>query len=70
VRLVGDVVMTLRENAFRASIGMISPSTLNTPLVGFVSEDHIRSQDLGQTVVLVTDLFSQVIQALILGSFW
>ena len=67
VRLVGNIVLTLRENAFGASIGhdlSFYDEYASGRVVSRITSD---TQDFGQTVVLVTDLFSQVIQALILG---
>ena len=67
VRTVGDIVLTLRENAFRAAVGhdlSFYDEFASGRVVSRITSD---TQDLGQTVVLVTDLFSQVIQALILG---
>lgn len=67
VRTVGDIVLTLRENAFRAAVGhdlSFYDEFASGRVVSRITSD---TQDLGQTVVLVTDLFSQVIQALILS---
>ncbi len=67
VRTVGDIVLTLRENAFRAAVGhdlSFYDEFASGRVVSRITSD---TQDLGQTVVLVADLFSQVIQALILG---
>lgn len=67
VRLVGDIVLTLRENAFRASMGHDLSFYDEYSSGRVLSRITSDTQDFGQTVVLVTDLFSQVIQALILG---
>lgn len=67
VRIVGDVVYKLRIDSFKASIGH-DLSFFDTYQSGkIVSRITSDTQEFGQTVVLITDLFAQIIQAFILG---
>lgn len=68
VRMIGDIVMTLRYDAFRASADhdlSFYDEFSSGKVVSRITSD---TQEFGQTVVLVTDLISQFIQALILGT--
>jgi ATP-binding cassette subfamily B protein len=67
VRVVGDIVLTLRSDAFRAAAShdlSFYDVYASGKVVSRITSD---TQEFGQMVVLVTDLFSQVIEALILG---
>jgi len=67
VRIVGDIVYKLRIDSFKASIGH-DLSFFDTYQSGkIVSRITSDTQEFGQTVVLITDLFAQIIQAFILG---
>jgi ATP-binding cassette subfamily B protein len=68
VRVVGDIVLTLRTDAFRAAAShdlSFYDEYASGKVVSRITSD---TQEFGQMVVLVTDLFSQIIQALILGA--
>lgn len=68
VRLIGDIVLALRSQAFEAAAAhdlSFYDEYASGKIVSRITSD---TQDFGQTVVLVTDLFSQIIQALILGA--
>lgn len=68
VRVVGDIVMELRTDAFRAAAAhdlSFYDEYASGKVVSRITSD---TQDFGQTVVLVTDLFAQIIQAVILGA--
>jgi ATP-binding cassette subfamily B protein len=68
VRVVGDIVQTLRTDAFRAAAEhdlSFYDEFASGKVVSRITSD---TRDLGQTIILVTDLFSQIIQALILAS--
>lgn len=68
VRMIGNIVLTLRTDAFRASAEhdlSFYDKFASGKIVSRITSD---TQDFGQTVMLVTDLFSQIIQALILGA--
>lgn len=65
-RVVGDVMMELRQDAFSAATGhdlSFYDEFSSGRIVSRISSD---TQDLAQVVVLVTDLLSQVVEALIL----
>ncbi len=67
VRMIGDIVLSLRTDAFRASTGhdlSFHDEFASGKIVSRITSD---TQDFGQTVVLITDLFSQFVQAFILG---
>jgi ATP-binding cassette subfamily B protein len=66
-RLIGDIVMELRIDAFNASAAhdlSFHDEFSSGKIVSRITSD---SQDFGQMIILVTDLFSQVLQAVILG---
>ena len=67
VRIIGDIVLSLREGAFRASMAHDLSFFDEFSSGRVVSRITSDTQDFGQTVVLVTDLLSQFVQALILG---
>ncbi|MEJ2348636.1 MAG: ABC transporter ATP-binding protein [Anaerolineales bacterium] len=67
VRAVGDVVLTLRSDAFQAATDHDLSFYDEFSSGRIVSRITSDTKDFGQVVVLVTDLLSQVIQALILG---
>lgn len=67
-RIIGNIVQTLRTDAFRAAADhdlSFYDEFASGKIVSRITSD---TQEFGQTVVLITDLFSQVIQALILGA--
>lgn len=68
VRTIGDIVLALRTDAFRAAAAhdlSFYDLFASGKVVSRITSD---TQEFGQTVVLVTDLISQIFQALILGS--
>jgi ATP-binding cassette subfamily B protein len=67
VRIVGDIVMQMRVDAFRASAEhdlSFYDEYSSGKIVSRITSD---TQDFAQTIVLVTDLLGQIVQALILG---
>lgn len=67
VRVVGDTVMDLRTDGFAAAAAhdlSFYDEFSSGKVVSRITSD---TQEFGQMVVLVTDLFSQIIQAIILG---
>ncbi len=67
VRIVGDTVLNLRTDAFRAAAGhdlSFYDEFASGKVVSRITSD---TQEFGQMVVLVTDLFSQIAQSIILG---
>ncbi len=67
VRAVGDVVLALRTEAFQAAADHDLSFYDEFSSGRIVSRITTDTQDFGQVVVLITDLISQIIQALILG---
>lgn len=67
VRAVGDVVLSLRTNAFRAATDHDLSFYDEFSSGRVVSRITSDTKDFGEVVVLVTDLISQVIQAIILA---
>src|SRR3990170_3778395 len=67
VRAVGDVVLALRSDAFTAAADHDLSFYDEFSSGRIVSRITSDTQDFGQVVVLITDLISQTIQALILG---
>lgn len=67
VRAVGDVVLALRTNAFRAATDHDLSFYDEFSSGRVVSRITSDTKDFGEVVVLVTDLVSQVIQAIILA---
>lgn len=68
VRMIGDIVLNLRKDAFKAASGHDLSFYDEFDSGKIVSRITSDTQEFGQTVVLITDLFSQVIQAIILGT--
>jgi ATP-binding cassette subfamily B protein len=67
-RMVGNIVLNLRTDAFRAAVGhdlSFYDEYSSGKVVSRITSD---TQEFGQMVVLVSDIFSQIIQALILGA--
>ena len=67
-RMVGNIVLKLRTDAFEAAARhdlSFYDEFASGKVVSRITSD---TQDFGQTVVLVTDLFSQIVQAVILGA--
>lgn len=67
VRAIGDVVLALRTEAFQAAADHDLSFYDEFSSGRIVSRISTDTQDFGQVVVLITDLISQFIQALILG---
>lgn len=66
VRAVGDVMLSLRQNAFRASASHDMSFYDEFSSGRIVSRITSDTRDFGHVVVLVTDLASQIVQAFIL----
>jgi len=67
VRMIGDIVLALRTNAFRAAAEhdlSFYDEFASGKVVSRITSD---TQEFGQVVVLITDLFSQFVQAFIMG---
>ena len=67
VRMIGNIVLALRGDAFRAAASHDLSFYDEYSSGRVVSRITSDTQEFGQTVVLITDLFSQFAQALILG---
>ncbi len=67
VRMVGDVVLSLRTDAFRAAVNHDLSFYDEYPTGKIVTRITSDTQDFGNTVILVTDLISQIIMAIILS---
>ncbi|RME08019.1 MAG: ABC transporter ATP-binding protein [Anaerolineae bacterium] len=67
-RVVGDVVFTLRADAFRAAAGHDLSFYDEFPSGKIVSRITSDTREFGQLVTLITDLVSQFGQAAILGT--
>lgn len=67
VRSVGDVVLELRTRAFRAAAEHDLSFYDQFSSGRIVSRITSDTQDFGQLVVIITDLISQIVQAVILG---
>ena len=68
VRMIADIVLTLRTDAFRAAAEhdlSFYDEFASGKVVSRITSD---TQEFGQVVVLITDLFSQFSQAFILGA--
>ena len=68
VRVVGNIVLTLRTDVFRAAAEhdlSFYDEYASGKVVSRITSD---TQEFGQMVVLVTDLFAQILQAVILGT--
>ncbi|MEJ2597417.1 MAG: ABC transporter ATP-binding protein [Anaerolineales bacterium] len=66
-RVIGNIVLRLRTDAFQASAEHDLSFYDEFPSGKVVSRITSDTQDFGKTVVLVTDLLSQFAQAIILG---
>jgi ATP-binding cassette, subfamily B, bacterial len=66
-RMVGNIVLTLRTDAFRAAVEHDLSFYDEYPSGKVVSRITSDTQEFGQMVMLVTDLFAQILQSLILG---
>lgn len=67
VRTIGDVILALRRDAFRAAVGhdlSFYDEYASGKVVSRITSD---SNEFGQMVVLVTDLVSQFVQSILLG---
>ena len=62
VRMLGDIVLSLRTDAFKASAEHDLSFHDKYDSGRIVSRITSDTQDFGQTVVLITDLFSQFVQ--------
>jgi ATP-binding cassette, subfamily B, bacterial len=67
VRMVGDVVLTLRTDSFQAAVNHDLSFYDEYSTGKIVTRITSDTQDFGNTVVLVTDLVAQIIQAIILS---
>ena len=67
VRVIGDIVLTLRNNAFQAASEHDLSFYDEFSSGRVVSRITSDTQDFGQVVLLITDLFSQFAQAILLG---
>ena len=67
VRVIGDVVLKIRTDAFRASAGHDLSFYDEFSSARVVSRITSDTREFGQVVTLITDLVSQMVQALILG---
>jgi ATP-binding cassette subfamily B protein len=67
VRMIGDIVLALRNDAFHAVTNHDLSFYDRYSSGRVVSRITSDTQDFGQTVVLITDLISQFIQSLILA---
>jgi ATP-binding cassette, subfamily B, bacterial len=68
VRIVGNIVLTLRTDAFRAAAShdlSFYDEYASGKVVSRITSD---TQEFGQMVVLITDLIAQVVQAILLGA--
>jgi len=66
IRVVGDIVLALRVDAFQASINHDLSFYDQFSSGRIVSRITSDTREFGQLVVLITDLVSQIVQALIL----
>lgn len=67
VRIVGDIVLKMRMDAFKATTEHDLSFYDQFASGKIVSRTTSDSQEFGQTVILITDLFSQIIQSIILA---
>lgn len=67
IRVIGDIVLRLRHDAFKAATEHDLSFYDEYSSGRIVSRITSDTQDFGQVTMLVTDLFSQFVQALILG---
>ncbi len=67
VQIIGDIVLNLRSDAFKASTEhdlSFYDQYSSGKIVSRITSD---TREFGQTVVLITDLFSQLVQSVVLG---
>ncbi len=67
VRMIGDIILTIRTDAFQASIDhdlSFYDEFSSGKIVSRITSD---TQEFGQTITLVTDLISQIIEVIFLG---
>jgi len=67
IRVIGDIVLKLRTDAFNASTShdmSFYDEFSSGKVVSRISSD---TTEFGQTVILITDLFSQLVQSILLG---
>jgi ATP-binding cassette subfamily B protein len=67
VRMVGDVILKIRTDAFQAAVGHDLSFYDEFSSGRVVSRITSDTQEFGQTVVLVSDLFSQIIEVIFLS---
>ncbi|KAA3643074.1 MAG: ABC transporter ATP-binding protein [Chloroflexi bacterium] len=67
-RVIGDVVLNIRTNAFRAAAGHDLSFYDEFSSARVVSRITSDTREFGQVVTLITDLVSQIVQAIILGA--
>jgi len=67
VRMIGDIVYQLRMDSFQAAADHDLSFYDEYPSGKIVSRITSDTQDFGQTIILITDLFAQIVQAMILG---
>lgn len=67
VRIVGDVILEIRTDAFRAAVGHDLSFYDEFSSGRVVSRITSDTQEFGQTVVLVTDLISQIVEVIFLA---
>lgn len=68
VRVVGDIVLNIRTDAFNASTEHDMSFYDRYSSGKVVSRITSDTREFGQTVILITDLFSQLVQSLALGA--
>ena len=67
VRMIGDIILKIRTDAFQASMDHDLSFYDEFSSGRVVSRITSDTQEFGQMVTLVTDLFSQIIQVIFLG---
>ncbi|MBI3760815.1 MAG: ABC transporter ATP-binding protein [Chloroflexi bacterium] len=67
-RVIGDVVLALRRDAFAAAVAHDLSFYDEFSSGRIVSRITSDTQDFGQVIVLIADLFNQIAQVLILGA--
>lgn len=67
VRVIGDIILSQRLDAFRAAMAHDLSFYDQVSSGRVISRITSDTQEFGQMVVLVTDLASQIVQAMILG---
>lgn len=67
IRMIGDIILEIRNDGFRAAMAhdlSFYDRFASGKVVSRITSD---TQEFGQTVTLVTDLFSQIIEVIFLG---